>query len=304
MDPSACNLTEIATSLSCEFNDALDCLTQAQVSTLIALHQNYTITVDGETKDIFPGPEPGAEGTLLSFVAPTGGMYAPAGQPCGFDWQWPLNFLSGYESGYNYTDKIVTDAEQQRPGMASPRANTTDWARFHSRGGRLIMYHGPADGIVPTKSSLEYFQNVGKYSANRDDFMLYYQVPGMAHCFLSDSYPVNLNPPETFPYVQPQYRAPWFFSAATQGSAVYSGNILGLDLVNNPSTDMFAALVNWMEHTDQKPHDIIATTFNTSANWATSYAQRPVCPFPRAADYTGGRTNDTTSWACPPPLVV
>ncbi|KAK8018570.1 tannase-domain-containing protein [Apiospora marii] len=290
MDPAACNITEIAMSLSCENNASMDCLTQAQVSTLIALHQNLTIEIDGVTQSVFPGPELGAEANLLgTYVTPTGET-----KPYGFDWQWPINFLSNYEVGYNYTDQIVKDAVDERPGKASPQASATNWTAFNDRGGKVMMYHGLADGIVPTKSSLQYYQEVGNATTERDDFMLYYQVPGMAHCFLSDSYPVG-----SFP----QYRAPWFFSGATQGTAAFGSRpISGLHWVNNASSDMFAALIQWVETNDQdqKPHAIIATTFNATDRYNSSFAQRPICPFPQTAHFNESEINPnaTTSWMC------
>ncbi|KAK8131407.1 tannase and feruloyl esterase [Apiospora sp. TS-2023a] len=298
MDPAACNITQIAANLSCAINTSPDCLTQAQVSTLVSLHQNLTITVDGSTKDVFPGPEIGAEANLLGvLVTPQGGEYAPAAKPYGFDWQWPINFLSNYEVGYNYTDQIVLDAERERPGNASPNASATNWTEFNSRGGKLMMYHGLADGIVPTKSSLQYYQEVGNATPQRDDFMLYYQVPGMGHCFWSDSYPVSVNISGVPAQLQ-QYRAPWFFSGATQGSA--AGNGRTVDLVGRPATDMFAALVDWVENSSHRPHDITATTWDASTVNQGYFAQRPICPYPQRAQYIGGGSdfNVTTSWKC------
>lgn len=295
MDPAACNMTEIAMSLSCVNNTSPDCLTPAQVSTLVALHQNLTIEVAGVAQSVFPGPEPGAEANLLdSFVNPAGGEYAPGAKPYGFDWQWPINFLSNYEVGYNYTDQIVKDAVDQRPGMASPQASAANWTAFNGRGAKVMMYHGLADGIVPTKSSLQYYQEVGNATPERDDFMLYYQVPGMAHCFLSDSYPVG-------PLQLPQFRAPWFFSGATQGTAAFRGNPdLGRQWVNNASSDMFAALVQWVEAKGPKPQGIVATTFNAADGYASAFAQRPICPFPQTAHYVENATNpnSTTNWNC------
>lgn len=130
--------------------------------------------------------------------------------------------------------------------------------------------------------------------------MLYYQVPSMGHCFWSDSYPVALSVSGTPPLLQ-QYRAPWFLSGVTQGSAAFAGNpAFGLGWVNNASSDMFAALIRWVETPDQKPRDIIATTFNASNGYASPFAQRPICPFPETARYKLRSTNPnfTTSWEC------
>ncbi|KAK8044781.1 ferulic acid Esterase/Feruloyl esterase [Apiospora rasikravindrae] len=290
MDPAVCDIREVANAnLRCRTaTNSRYCLNDTQIDTLVAVHQNYTVTENnGNSRTVFPGPEPGAEYNLFT-------AYLGAEQRTprtGFDWQWEIDFLD-YPDNYTYNDQIVIDAENRRPGNASPRANETDWAAFNTRGGKVIMYHGLVDGIVPTDSSLDYFNQVGEASAQRDDFMLYYRVPGMAHCFLSDSYIVNVNisgvPPQLL-----QFRAPWFFSGATQGSTAYG---------NNVSTDIFAALVNWVEKPDQKPKDIIATTWNATTAAQTIFAQRPICPFPKTAHYIEGVSNDTTSWNCSLPL--
>ncbi|KAK6854096.1 tannase and feruloyl esterase [Apiospora arundinis] len=288
MDPAKCNITTVANTLRCGVNSSPLCLNDAQAKTLVTLHQNYTVTIDGTTRDVFPGPEPGAEWNLFDFVETSFGQYGGSAKPFGFDWQWPIDFLSGYEYGYNYTDQIVKDAEEQRPGMASPQANETNWAAFHARGGKVIMYHGLADGTIPTKSSALYFDAVKKAAPDRDDFMMYYQVPGMRHCFWSDPDPVT-----------PSLRtAPWFFSGATQGSAALGYNVT--ILLNNTKTDMFAALVGWVKQPEQKPREIVATTFNAVRPGLEYYWQRPICPYPGIAQYNGtGNINATVNWHCP-----
>ncbi|KAK8098188.1 tannase and feruloyl esterase [Apiospora kogelbergensis] len=296
MNTTACNIADVAATLGCNVNHNPLCLTQAQINTLVELHQNYTVNTNGTTRDVYPGPEPGAEDNLFVFVDPSPGPYAAAAKPFGFDWQWPIDFLNGYGYGYNYTDKIVSDAESQRPGMPSPRVNNTKWADFHHRGGKVMMYHGLADGTIPTKSSAVYFDAVKEVASDRDDFMLYYQVPGMHHCFFSDSLDANQNP------LTPQYTntAPWYFSGATQGSAALAYTEKVKQLVTNASSDMFTALINWVEHPEEKPHGIVATTFHVVPQSPGYYAQRPVCPYPQVAEYDGtGVTNLTTSWKCP-----
>ncbi|KAK8085199.1 hypothetical protein PG997_006470 [Apiospora hydei] len=281
MNPAACDIREVANAnLRCgTATNSSFCLNDTQIDTLVAVHQEYIITEnDGRNHARIPRT--------------------------GFDWQWEIDFLD-YPDNYTYSDQIVIDAEDRRPGNASPRANETDWAAFNARGGKVIMYHGLADGIVPTDSSLDYFNQVGEASDQRDDFMLYYRVPGMWHCYLSDNYLVNVSLLGV-PAQLPQYRAPWFFSGATQGTAALLGYFLTLHgnttgLIGNPKADMFAALVDWVESGDRKPQDITATTWNASTGFTTYFAQRPICPFPQTAHFSGGISNYTTNWTCSSP---
>jgi feruloyl esterase len=62
--------------------------------------------------------------------------------------------------------------------------------------------------------------------------------------------------------------------------------------------DALAAMVNWVEH-DVAPDKIIAGTLPATESNAGINVQRPLCPYPKTAQYQGsGNTNDASSFVC------
>ncbi|GAB7361276.1 hypothetical protein MBLNU230_g1336t1 [Neophaeotheca triangularis] len=57
-----------------------------------------------------------------------------------------------------------------------------DLSRFKSRKGKLITYHGMADGLIPTAGSADYYQRVRTLDPHVADYYRYYEAPGVAHC--------------------------------------------------------------------------------------------------------------------------
>jgi len=61
--------------------------------------------------------------------------------------------------------------------------NQTDLSAFANHGGKLLIAHGVADGLVPTRATEDYVRRVratmGKQKA--DQFLRYYEIPGYGH---------------------------------------------------------------------------------------------------------------------------
>ena len=55
----------------------------------------------------------------------------------------------------DYNDSVVQVAAQYDPGQAT--ADLYDLSAFRRRGGKLLMYHGMADALVPTRGSELYY---------------------------------------------------------------------------------------------------------------------------------------------------
>ena len=65
--------------------------------------------------------------------------------------------------------------------------------------------------------------------------------------------------------------------------------------------DLISAAVAWVEH-GQAPGAIIATKFVDDDPAKGIAMQRPLCPYPTVATYTGkGDTNDATNFSCAQP---
>ncbi|KAK5658910.1 hypothetical protein OQA88_1724 [Cercophora sp. LCS_1] len=196
----------------------------------------------------------------------------------------------------NFTDDAVLQSERINPGQAT--ANKFDISGYRTRpgkkGGKILMYHGLADGLISPRTSLYYYnQTIAALSsdvASTRSWFRYFEVPGMQHCFFSN-----------------RYNAPWDFGAPGQASIMRLLPTLGVGLpavgegwsvpghLNDSNYDALAALQLWVEN--DKPVDkIIATAFN--ADFST-FRTRPLCPYPQRAVYNGsGNVNDAANWRC------
>lgn len=277
--PDLCNITLVAqNNLSCGAVGAPSdgCLQPGQIDTLIQLYQNYTISNATGQFLGFPSIDPGADSDFQTWLTPE-----VTTSPDGFDWQWGINFL-GYQRGYTFSDNVVADAERADPGLATARPESTDWAAFRRRGGKLILYQGLADGLIPAKSTTQYYEALRAANpVTPDDFSRYYQVPGMHHCFLSD-------------FDGSKFVAPWMFGG--QGQQSWATIPQTESVLGNKDRDMFTALVNWVEGKGA-PAAIQATTW---AGISTNvFRQRPICPYPqRAVNTTSNDINSASSWVC------
>jgi hypothetical protein len=63
-----------------------------------------------------------------------------------------------------------------------------DIGKFIARGGRLLLYHGTTDGLIPYGNTVNYYESVvstlGAQRARAG--VRLYVVPGMDHCFGGD----------------------------------------------------------------------------------------------------------------------
>jgi feruloyl esterase len=277
--PDLCNITTVAqNNLTCGAAGAPadGCLRLEQVDTLIQLYQNYTISNATGRFLNFPAPEPGSEADFSAYLGP-GSTVAPDG----FDWQWAINFL-GYQRGYSFSDEMVADVEKADPGSATAKPELTNWAAFNGRGGKLILYQGLADGLIPPRSTTQYFESVrAAASGTSSNFARYYQVPGMHHCWGSD-------------YDHTKYFAPWMFGGI--GQQTYATIAQSEAVLGKSETDMLTALMNWVDG-QSAPNSIQATTWVSTST--TVFRKRPVCPYPQRAENTDPNNIDSpNSWTC------
>jgi feruloyl esterase len=83
---------------------------------------------------------------------------------------------------YNYS--VVEISDRLNPGGTN--AVNFDISHFQQNGGKLIHYHGLADGLIPTGAS-EYLYNQYLYAMNDKNidlssFYRFFLIPGMQHC--------------------------------------------------------------------------------------------------------------------------
>jgi len=247
------------------------CLTSEQVAVAKAIYADYV--VDGTF--LFPGLSLGSEdlwSVLLGQAGPD-----PRGQE--YVKMFLLNNATWDWRGYN--DSIAIMAAAADPGdLTADQFNISD---FRDRGGKIIMYHGDADALIPTKSSDYYYNATAAVMggiSSLESWFRYFHVPGLGHC------------------TGTRVNAPWYFAggnqAASLGTATYS--VPGFADVQH---DALLALVDWVEGGKQVD-SIIATTWNTPSDPSSGVLrQRPVCPYPKMQVLRSGEEEEAPkSWTC------
>jgi feruloyl esterase len=148
-------------------------------------------------------------------------------------------------------------------------ADSSDLGEFREHGGKLIMYHGWADPLIPSQSSINYFNAL---------------VGNDSHGFQQASFAANGNPAlqRTQSYAR-LFMVPGMFHC--------SGG-------PGPNTfDALTPLVNWVE-TGVAPETIVATKFVNDTPPAVQMT-RPLCEFPKVAKYSGsGSTTFAANFTC------
>ncbi|MDB5499659.1 MAG: Tannase and feruloyl esterase [Phenylobacterium sp.] len=180
-DPAACHVDP--GKLACKAGQTAGCLTAPQVASARAI---YNGRLDAKGKVLFPGYSPGAEAANGSWNAwitgPSQDLNAKAaGHQFAsnafkyFGFQDPnFDFLK-MDMGAQYSQAHAKMA----PVIDSPDPNL---AAFRKRGGKLIQYHGWNDPAIPPRSSIRYYEEVGRTIGDTGGFYRLYMVPGMLHC--------------------------------------------------------------------------------------------------------------------------
>lgn len=147
-------------------------------------------------------------------------------------------------------------------------ANNPDLSVMKELGGKIIMFSGSADPLVPFQDALNYYERVVQAQQGMEqtqDFFRYYLVPGMGH-----------------------YRG---------GSPGL--NHIGLNSVSSvpwdSEHDILPALVEWVEK-GKAPDRIIATAFKLDASSDEISFQRPIYPYPMFPEYIGGDPGISSSY--------
>ena len=62
-------------------------------------------------------------------------------------------------------------------------AMETDLAAFKARGGKLLLYHGWNDQLIPAENTIRSYSKVlDTMGEDQDDWLRLFMVPGMTHC--------------------------------------------------------------------------------------------------------------------------
>ncbi|HST08863.1 MAG TPA: tannase/feruloyl esterase family alpha/beta hydrolase, partial [Terriglobales bacterium] len=167
-------------------SDGPDCLSARQVAAIQRLMTPVTNS-KGEVLYAYfylPGSETQWVGWNF-FGAPSGGL-----RPRVANLYLPEQYLKYLtdEKVREKADPLKFDFDRDPSTLARARkiydASTTDLHAFKERGGKILMWHGWADGAIPATSSIGYYEGVMRLMNGREkteDFFRLFLVPGVHH---------------------------------------------------------------------------------------------------------------------------
>jgi feruloyl esterase len=176
-DPRTCRFDPA--SLACAPGASSACLTPAQVAAVRAVYAGVRHAGTGEL--IFAGWPVGSEG----FGPGGGGWGSMVNGPAPRRSEFFNNFVFD-DPAWDWRsfdfDKDV-DFAREKAGYVS--AVDPDLSPFKARGGKLLMYTGWVDPILPAYDIIDYYGAVARAMGGplaTRDFFRFFLAPGMAHC--------------------------------------------------------------------------------------------------------------------------
>jgi feruloyl esterase len=193
----------------------------------------------------------------------------------GPDWKWQDFLRDPTQPGALLTSEIQAVDFAKVGDMTFRQAlnvTSTDLSRFRENGGKLILYQGWADPLLPSYAAVNYWQGLRKADGREvADYARLFMAPGMWHCAGGPG--------------------PNVFGAQDQLAPPKPGD---------PDDDALAALANWVEN-GKAPKKIIATKYVNDVPAQGIAFQRPLCTYPDHAAYRGsGDPKDPASFTCEP----
>ena len=266
-DPPHCAFDPAA--LVCQAGDAPDCLTPEQAETAKRFYDGPTNPRTGE--QVYPGWPRGSEGPVFGWALEEGDPPASLKEP-GFDSIFKWVFGPTWDWRNFDFDRDIAEAD----AVLGPDVNGATVANidaFKAHGGKLLIYHGWADSIVNPLATIAFYETLAKAHAGPDPFRnsaRLFLLPGVEHCGIGGG----------------------------EGPNGFGGG-QGLPApVVDAEHDVLAALAQWVE-TGAAPEKLIATKYQGDDPTKPIVMQRPACPYPKKAHYTGaGDTNAAASFVC------
>jgi feruloyl esterase len=184
-NPEACRFKAAEMACGAAGVDPAVCLSPAQVQSVQRVYDGPRTSWG---RRLYPGKPAGSEAGWPVWLIP------PLNFQGGFTFSF-MNYLffphdPGPPPGYNWYDfDFDTDPPKGHLMARILDAVDPDLSAFRHQGGKFILYHGGADGLIPPQRTTSYFEQVMRrhargHHAHRGvgDFMRYFIVPGMDHC--------------------------------------------------------------------------------------------------------------------------
>ncbi|KAK7464291.1 hypothetical protein VKT23_006458 [Stygiomarasmius scandens] len=260
----------------CEYNpDGLICQSNSDPSSCITAEQANTIKrvfspffIDG--KFTYPRVQPGGESPIYT-------AWILGGDVVLFSADW---FRFVVHSNPSLDVHTLGEADWKLAQQLDPFNVSTvkgDISAFKGRGGKLLTYHGQADGLVSPIISELYYDHVSSTmnlsNPDIDEFYRLFRISGMSHCSAGPG--------------------------AWRIGQSFFGDVSELEGENlNPDRNVLMAMVRWVEE-GVAPETILGTKFvNDSDELGVEFSRRH-CKFPLRNTYDGqGNSTEPESWSC------
>jgi len=184
-DPPSCNWQPEMIACA-QGSSGPDCLIARQVA---AVKRLMTPAINSKGEVLYAYPYiPGTETQWAGwnyFGAPS-----PAYPPRFANMELPGQYMKYFvdEKIRENVDALNFDFDRDPATLARSRriydATSVDLRAFKARGGKILMWHGWADGAIPATSSIGYYEGVMKFMGGRkqtEDFFRLFLVPGVHH---------------------------------------------------------------------------------------------------------------------------
>ncbi|WP_108830572.1 tannase/feruloyl esterase family alpha/beta hydrolase, partial [Xanthomonas fragariae] len=287
-DPRLCHFDP--TVLLCSAAETDSCLTQKQIFTLAEIVNGPVNLQTGGR--IHYGFEPFAAATPTFWDQwVTGNAAVPRGAHSLLTKQFFANMVFNTDSASFDITKINFNSDVARtentPVAGRPPADVIDASgpdmqRFQARHGKVIVYVGWEDPVVPPRGAIHYYESVvakqqaGSAQSTTDadalrktqDFFRLFVIPGMGH-----------------------------FTGGPGTSAF--GALYGAPgLANDRPHDVLSAMEAWVEQSIA-PDRIVAAKYVKDDPAQGVVRTRPLCPYPQSAKWTGkGNSDDAQNFEC------
>jgi feruloyl esterase len=149
-------------------------------------------------------------------------------------------------------------------------ATSTNLSAFNAHGSKLIMYAGYEDPLIPSASTLDYYNKLLQTDPKARNYAVLYMAPGMWHC--------NSGP----------------------GANAFGNLSADLPPVpGSPSDDILGVLTAWREN-GTPPAAVTATKYNNDTMADGIAFQRPLCLYPMVAKDSHPDKSPllASSWRC------
>ncbi len=163
-------------TIQCSATLTTNCLTAEQVD---AARKQYRGATTDKGKLMHPGGQP--EGSELSWPSSPGALPSSYGRHIAFkddpapNWTW---------EDFEFTEKSYRDLQPMAEIYNSDNDKKPDLGDFDDSGGKIIVWHGLADGSTQESSTLDWYARVAREEgsiAATKSFARLFQIPGLYH---------------------------------------------------------------------------------------------------------------------------